>query len=108
MPENSPETSAENSPEIDVVRNEQRHRYEALLDGEVAGFMTYRLGDGTIELVHTEVDDRFEGEGVGSTLARDVLDGIRREGGRRVIPSCPFVAEWIDRHPDYADLVEKA
>ena len=37
-----------------------------------------------------------------------MLDGIRREGGRRVIPACPFVAEWIDRHPDYADLVEKA
>jgi predicted GNAT family acetyltransferase len=104
MPENSPDTS----PEIDVVRNEQRHRYEALLDGEVAGFMTYRVGDGTIELVHTEVDDTFEGEGVGSTLVRDVLDGIRREGDRGVIPSCPFVAEWIERHPDYADLVVKA
>ena len=103
-----PETNAETSPEIEIVRKEQRHRYEALLDGELAGFMTYRLHEGTIELVHTEIDDAFEGKGVGSVFVRDVLDEIRRDGTRRVIPSCPFVAEWIDRHPDYADLVDVA
>jgi predicted GNAT family acetyltransferase len=95
-------------PDISIERNERRHRYEAMLDGELAGFMTYRLAEGTIELVHTEIDDAFEGHGVGSALARDVLDEIRRDGTRRVIASCPFVAEWIDRHPDYADLVVKS
>jgi predicted GNAT family acetyltransferase len=95
-------------PEITIERNERRHRYEALYDGELAGFMTYRLADGTIELVHTEIDDAFEGKGVGSVFVRDVLDEIRRDGERRVIPSCPFVSEWIDRHPDYAELVDKS
>jgi predicted GNAT family acetyltransferase len=94
--------------EIEIVRNEQRHRYEARLDGELAGFMTYRLAEGTIELVHTEVDDAFEGKGVGSVLVRDVLDEIRSDGTRQVIASCPFVAEWIERHPDYADLLVAA
>jgi uncharacterized protein len=96
------------SPEISMVRNEHRHRYEAMYDGELAGFMTYRLAEGTIELVHTEIDDAFEGKGVGSVFVRDVLDEIRRDGTLRVIPSCPFVAEWIERHPDYADLVDKS
>jgi predicted GNAT family acetyltransferase len=95
-------------PDIEIVRNERRHRYEALLDGELAGFMTYRLGEGTIELVHTEIDDAFEGHGVGSVLAHHVLDEVRRDGTRRVIPSCPFVKAWIERHPDYADLVDAA
>jgi uncharacterized protein len=103
-----PETNAETSPQIEIVRNEQRHRYEALLDSELAGFMTYRLHDGTIELVHTEIDDAFEGKGVGSVFVRDVLDEIRSDGTLRVVPSCPFVAEWIERHPDYADLVDAA
>jgi predicted GNAT family acetyltransferase len=104
MPDVSPETS----PDLSTVRNEHRHRYEAILNGEVAGFMTYRLAEGTIELVHTEIDDAFEGQGVGSVFVRDVLDEIRRDGTRRVIASCPFVSEWIDRHPDYADLLVAA
>jgi predicted GNAT family acetyltransferase len=94
--------------DISIVRNEHRHRYEALSDGDLAGFMTYRLAEDTIELVHTEIDDASEGKGVGSVFVRDVLDEIRRDGERRVIPSCPFVAEWIDRHPDYADLVDES
>jgi predicted GNAT family acetyltransferase len=98
----------DNSSEISIVRNEHRHRYEALFDGELAGSMTYRLAEGTIELVHTEIDDAFEGKGIGSVFVHDVLDEIRRDGERRVIASCPFVAEWIDRHPDYADLVDKS
>ena len=53
---------------------------------------------------HTEVDDRFEGQGVGSALARFALDDVRAEGTRRVVPRCPFIKGWIDKHPDYADL----
>ncbi len=94
--------------EITITLNERRHRYEALLDGELAGFMTYRLAEGTIELVHTEIDDAFEGKGVGSVFVREVLDEIRRDGTRQVIASCPFVKEWIERHPDYADLLVAA
>jgi predicted GNAT family acetyltransferase len=52
---------------------------------------------------HTEVDPDHEGEGVGSTLVRGALDDARRRG-MPVVPRCPFVRAWIERHPDYADV----
>ena len=80
-------------------------RYVIHVDGELAGSAYYRLADGVVEFTHTEVDDRFEGQGVGSALARAALDDVRRDGSRTVVPSCPFIAAWIDRHPDYQDLL---
>jgi len=65
-----------------------------------------RTGD-TMVLVHTEVPESAEGEGVGSALARAALDHARREG-LRVVPRCPFMASYIRRHPEYGDLVEGA
>ncbi len=64
---------------------------------------TYRRYDDRIVFVHTEVDDAVEGQGVGSDLVRSALDSVREEG-LRVVAQCPFVKEWIGRHPDYADL----
>ena len=94
--------------EVHTVRNQERDRYEAFVGDELAGFAEYRLRDGIIEFTHTEVDDAFEGHGVGSTLARDALDDVRRDGSRRVVASCPFIKEWIEHHPDYEDLLEAA
>ncbi len=89
-----------------VIRdNESEHRYEAFVDGARAGFAEYRLTRDTIVFTHTEVDDAFEGRGVGSALARGALDDVRRHGSRRVKPLCPFIKAWIEKHPDYADLV---
>lgn len=91
-----------------TVRREAEHdRFVALVDREQAGFAAYRLRAGIVELTHTEVDDAYEGHGVGSALARAALDDIRREGDRRVVASCPFIAEWIQRHPDYEDLLAR-
>ena len=81
-----------------------RARYEASVDGGLAGFVVYRRQPGVITLVHTEVDPDYEGKGVGSALARAALDQART-AGIRVVPACPFIAGWIDHHPDYADLV---
>jgi predicted GNAT family acetyltransferase len=89
---------------IQITENDGRHRFEAVLDGEVAGFVSYRREDDRVVLVHTEVDPRFEGKGVGSALARGVLDRLRDEGVV-VVPECEFIAGWIEKHPDYADLV---
>jgi predicted GNAT family acetyltransferase len=58
-----------------------------------------------IVLAHTEVDPAFEGQGVGGELTRAVVDDIRSQGGLEVVPTCPFVASWIDRHPEYVDVV---
>jgi predicted GNAT family acetyltransferase len=89
---------------VDVRDAPQRSRFEADLDGRPAGYVTYRRSPGRITFIHTEVDDRYEGHGVGGALARYALDAARAEG-LTVVPRCPFLAGWIDRHPDYADLV---
>ncbi len=91
--------------EVRTRNNQDEQRYEARLDDGLVGFADYRLGDGVITFVHTEVDDDLEGAGIASALARGALDDVRREGSRRVIAKCPFIAEWIDRHPDYQDLL---
>lgn len=80
-------------------------RYEAR-DGEtLAGLAAYLLTDNNlIVFTHTEVEAGYEGKGVGSQLARTALDDARTRG-LGVVPLCPFIKGWIDRHPDYADLV---
>ncbi|WP_244927899.1 GNAT family N-acetyltransferase [Nocardioides sp. W7] len=91
--------------QVETTHNPGESRYEAHLDGELAGFAEYVLDDDAIVFTHTEVDDRFEGQGVGSALARFALDDVRRDGTRAVVPRCPFIRRWIDKHPEYADLV---
>ena len=92
------------SADITVTRNDDRRRFEATVDGNLAGFAAYRLRDGVIEFTHTEVDDAFEGKGVGSTLVSEALDQVRAEG-LDVIAACPFVRGYIERHQEYADLL---
>lgn len=90
---------------VDVVDNRERTRFEARVGDEVAGFAEYQLTEKLIIFTHTEVDPRREGEGIGSALARVALDAVRAEGARQVLPLCPFIKGWIERHRDYADLV---
>lgn len=79
-------------------------RYEASTDaGVVAGFAEYEDVDGVRIFTHTEVDDAYEGEGVGSALARGALDDVR-ERGMKLRPKCPFIRSYIEKHPEYADL----
>ena len=81
-------------------------RYEALLGDDVAGFAEYELSEGLITFPHTEIDPAFEGRGVGSALIKGALDDVRATGERRVRPLCPFVERWMQRHPDYTDLLD--
>ncbi len=91
-------------PEIEVRRSDTEGRYEAVVDGAVAGYAEFR-GDGeVVTLPHTVVEDGYEGQGIGSVLVRETLDDLRARGAR-VRPTCPFVRSWLDRHPGYADLV---
>ena len=82
----------------------ERERYEVTLDGLAAGHLAYLLRPGLIALVHTEIDERFEGHGLGSSVIRFALEDAR-ERGLAVLPSCPFVKSFIERHREYADLV---
>jgi hypothetical protein len=88
-----------------VTNAPDKHRYEIYAGDVLAGFAEYTLEDGTVVFTHTEVEPQFEGEGVGSTLIRDALEDVRRQG-RQVVPLCRFVAEYIERHSDdFGDLV---
>jgi len=91
--------------DVSCTHDHARHRYVARIDGEVAGFAEYQLTDALVVFTHTEVEDRYEGRGVGSALARFALDDVRREGSREVLPLCPFIKDWIGKHRDYVDLV---
>lgn len=84
--------------------NTAERRFEARLDDDVAGVLTYKRSGDVLVLAHTEVDPAAEGKGVGSALARTALDAARAEG-IPVMPVCSFVEAWIGRHPEYADLV---
>ncbi len=92
---------------VRVVDNPTRHRYEAFVDDELAGFVTYRMRPGVVVLVHTEVDTAFEGHGVGGHLAKEALADIR-DRGLKVDPVCRFIARYLQRHPEYADLVTQS
>ncbi|WP_436493493.1 GNAT family N-acetyltransferase [Actinokineospora sp. HUAS TT18] len=87
-----------------VVNNVEENRYEARVDGKLAGFAEYQAARELVVFTHTEVDPAFEGQGVGSALARAGLDDVR-EKGLRVLPLCPFIRDWIGKHRDYVDLV---
>jgi predicted GNAT family acetyltransferase len=88
----------------EVRDDPDRSRYELLVDGRVAGFAAYRRRGDVLEFTHTEVDEEFEGQGLGSTLIRGALDDARRDGFA-VLPRCPFVRAFIEKHEEYADLV---
>jgi len=89
---------------ITVVDNPLANRYELHVAGELAAFTNYRLAPGRIVFSHTETLDAFKGRGVATHLARAVLDAARARG-LRVVARCPFVANYIDEHPEYQDLV---
>src|ERR687890_2635143 len=91
--------------DVVVTDNADQSRYEAHVDGELAGFAAYHLTRSSIVFTHTEVDPAFKGRGVGSAIARFALDDVRAKGERDVVPVCPFINGWIDKHPEYGDLV---
>jgi predicted GNAT family acetyltransferase len=92
---------------VTEVRDDgERRRFEVVVDGEVAGFAQYLRRGGRIIFVHTEIDPAYEGRGLGSALARGALDATR-QAGEPVVPLCPFIAAYIERHEEYADLVDR-
>ena len=99
-------TDAPDTPQLTVVDDADRSQYVARWGDSVAGVAMYQLTPQLIVFTHTEVDEAFEGHGVGSTLARAALDDVRADGRRKVVARCPFIKGWIDRHPDYKDLLE--
>jgi uncharacterized protein len=88
----------------DAVRdNPERHRFELDVDGQVA-FSNYSRSGDVLTILHTEVPKALNGRGIGSALVRGELD-IARVQGLKVVAKCPFVAAYLDKHPEYADLL---
>lgn len=87
-----------------VIDHPEASRYELHDGSTLAGVAEYQLGKDSIIFIHTKVSDAYEGQGGGSQLAQEALDDARRRG-LRVVVRCPFIAAWIERHPDYAELV---
>jgi hypothetical protein len=87
-----------------IVDEPGRRRYEARLADDVVGFVEYRVAGGRRILFHTEVDPSMEGRGIGGRLVAGVLDDIRARG-LRISVKCPFVAAYLERHPEQRDLV---
>jgi len=93
------------SPTEVVVRREE-DRYVAEVDGQLAGYTIYRVRRGNRYFFpHTEVFAEWTGSGVGRALVKEALDDVRANGGR-VVPICPFVWGFIQRNPNYDDLVD--
>jgi uncharacterized protein len=91
--------------DVRVADNAGLHRFELSVDGDLAGFAAYHDHAGRRTFTHTEIDDAYEGHGLGSTLVRHVLDDAR-EHGLEVIPVCPFVRAFLADHLEqYVDLV---
>lgn len=92
---------------LSVIHEPGASRYEAHLDGRRVGVATYRSAPGSVAFLHTEVDPDLAGRGVGSRLTRSALDDVVASG-LRITPLCPFVAAYIDRHPEYVEHVDEA
>jgi uncharacterized protein len=87
----------------DVVDNKAQHRFELAVEGGTA-FANYRVTPQAVIITHTETPRALRGRGIASELVRGALELIRADG-HRVIAGCGFVADYLDEHPEYSDLV---
>ncbi len=92
---------------IEVADAPDRERYELSIDGVVVGFTAYRVRPGLIAFIHTEVEERLQGRGLADRLIRFALEDARTRG-LAVLPFCPFVKAFIERHRDFEALVPDA
>lgn len=88
---------------MQIDHQRDQNRFLATLEGHEAK-LTYRLGGGRMTIDHTGVPRPIGGRGVAAELVRAALDFARSEG-LKVVPACSYAATWIERHPDYGDLV---
>lgn len=90
---------------VEVTENDSADRFEAHVDGELAGWADYVLDGHTIVFHHTVVEPHLRHRGVAGALVRGALDTVAERGGLRVVPRCSYVKWWIDDHPDYARVL---
>jgi len=91
--------------EVSIVDEPMSDRFVIVVDGAPAGEITYTARNDRRLIVHTGVDPSFEGKGVAGRAAALLLDEVRSRG-EQIVPLCPFVHAYIERHPEYDDLVD--
>jgi predicted GNAT family acetyltransferase len=100
-----PGDAATTDPDVVVRDNPESRTYDAMVGDEIAGTLLYEFEGPRIVLTHTAVQPRYQHHGIASKLIPGALDDIRAKG-KRVTVICPFVREYIDAHPAYADMVD--
>jgi predicted GNAT family acetyltransferase len=90
--------------EIEVKDNPARHRFELLVDSEQAGLASYITREGVVVITHSEVSQRYRGQGLAGELAKRTLDQLK-ERGVKVVPACPFFAHYVSEHHDWDDIL---
>lgn len=93
------------APAPDVRDAPEHHRFEIRVDDELAGFTEYLDRENQRIFFHTEIGEQFAGRGLASTLIRSALTETVG-GGKRIVPICPFVARYLEKHDDFADDVD--
>lgn len=93
--------------DVTVTNARDRKRYEARVDGVLAAIADYIPTEELVAFTHTEVLTGFEGKGVGSALIGAALDDVRGQQ-LAVLAVCPFVSGYVQRHPEYGDLLYRS
>lgn len=89
---------------VEIVDNPDRHRYEAHVDGAIAGYAEYDEHNDFVAFPHTEVGKSYQGMGIANSLVRRAADDLRAKGGK-AYPLCPYVTTWFTKHPEYDDVL---
>jgi predicted GNAT family acetyltransferase len=92
---------------VDVRRNPERSRYELFVEGALVGIADYEVAGDAVVFPHTAIDHDQRGQGLGAELVRAALDDVSTSG-RKVVPRCWYVADFIDDHPEYQGLLRTA
>lgn len=91
---------------LEVRRNDRDRRYELVSDdGELIALIDYRVHDSRMDMFHAETNPAHGGQGYGSMLVKGALDDVRAHGDLTVKPSCPFIADFFEKNPEYRDLL---
>ena len=85
----------------DVVDNTSSSRFELAVDGEMA-IVEYRIADGAIYFTHTETPYKLQGRGIAGKLVRAAVESAKARG-LRIVPRCSYVADWLQKHPEFRD-----
>jgi predicted GNAT family acetyltransferase len=91
--------------EVKHNNNEKNGNFEAFIDGNHAGLMTYTwAGDDRFIIDHTEVEEAYNGKGVGKEMLLSAVD-FARENGKTIIPLCPFAKATFQKHEELQDVL---